>query len=199
MISVSQCPKCELLFAIRNQLEDHLLHDHPDFQHVYQPSSARDELAAVAAAGSKLKHVLVVANQTLGSDNLLDVIKSRVAAGPCDFSIVLPSAKASGKSFDAAGGRVNGEDSATADQRRLDDGERRFHGVGATVDGRIGDTDPVAAVSAALSGHTFDEVIVSTFPRGASHWWRQDVATRIQRRCHLPVTVISAEGHYSPA
>jgi hypothetical protein len=40
-----QCPKCELKFAIRTVLEDHLDKDHPDFQHNY-PASVRNDYSA---------------------------------------------------------------------------------------------------------------------------------------------------------
>ena len=34
-LTVHQCPKCELKFAIRTVLDDHLRNDHPQFHHDY--------------------------------------------------------------------------------------------------------------------------------------------------------------------
>jgi hypothetical protein len=34
-MSVHQCPKCELKFALLTVLEDHCRHDHPKFHHDY--------------------------------------------------------------------------------------------------------------------------------------------------------------------
>jgi hypothetical protein len=34
-MSVHQCPKCELRFDHRTELDDHCWHDHPEFRHAY--------------------------------------------------------------------------------------------------------------------------------------------------------------------
>ena len=38
-MSIHQCPKCELRFEFRTELDDHCWHDHPEFRHEY-PASA---------------------------------------------------------------------------------------------------------------------------------------------------------------
>jgi hypothetical protein len=39
-MSVHQCPKCELRFTWKTELEDHCGKDHPDFRHDYPAASA---------------------------------------------------------------------------------------------------------------------------------------------------------------
>ena len=34
-MTVHQCPKCELRFALKTELDDHCWHDHPEFRHEY--------------------------------------------------------------------------------------------------------------------------------------------------------------------
>jgi hypothetical protein len=34
-MSVHQCPKCELRFGLKTELDDHCWHDHPEFRHEY--------------------------------------------------------------------------------------------------------------------------------------------------------------------
>lgn len=34
-MSVHQCPKCELRFDWKTELDDHCRHDHPEFRHEY--------------------------------------------------------------------------------------------------------------------------------------------------------------------
>lgn len=48
-MTVHQCPKCELRFALKTELDDHCWHDHPEFRHEYpatkptsQPAGAGD-------------------------------------------------------------------------------------------------------------------------------------------------------------
>jgi hypothetical protein len=38
-MSVHQCPKCELRFERKTELDDHCWHDHPEFRHEY-PATA---------------------------------------------------------------------------------------------------------------------------------------------------------------
>jgi len=33
-VSPHQCPYCELRFPTHNEVKDHILHDHPDHEHV---------------------------------------------------------------------------------------------------------------------------------------------------------------------
>jgi GABA permease len=51
----------------------------------------------------------------------------------------------------------------------------------------VGDPDPVAAVGDALRAREFDEVIVSTLPRGVSRWLRLSLPHRLERMTDLPV------------
>lgn len=37
-MTIHQCPKCELKFAYKTELDDHCWHDHPTFQHDYPAS-----------------------------------------------------------------------------------------------------------------------------------------------------------------
>ena len=56
-MSVHQCPKCELKFAYRTELDYHCGHDHPEFTHRY-PATA---LPAVAA--DEVPHPIVAAHE----------------------------------------------------------------------------------------------------------------------------------------
>jgi len=115
-------------------------------------------------------HVLVLANQTVLGQPLVDAIHERAAAGPAEFTVVIPA--------DAVGA------------------ERRLKGIGALmaesgidVSGHLGDPDPVVAVENAIHDEGVDEIIVSTFPETTSGWLRRDVLARI-RSFGPPVTHI---------
>jgi hypothetical protein len=44
IMTVHQCPKCELRFSYKTELDDHCWHDHPEFRHEYpatRPKSVR--------------------------------------------------------------------------------------------------------------------------------------------------------------
>jgi hypothetical protein len=76
-------------------------------------------------------------------------------------------------------------------QHRLDSAIESFRQAGIRVDGNVGDPDPIKAIGAYLRYREFDEIIVSTLPRGISRWLHQDLSHRIERKFHLPVAVIT--------
>jgi hypothetical protein len=63
---------------------------------------------------------------------------------------------------------------------------------GLTVDGRVGDQDPIAAVSDAWDPTQWDEVVVSTLPTGTSRWLQVDLPHRIERLAGVTVTHVVA-------
>jgi hypothetical protein len=113
-------------------------------------------------------HVLVLANQTVLGQPLLDAIHERAAAGPADFTLLIPA--------DAVGA-----------ERRLKSVSSLMAEAGIEASGLLGDPDPVIAVENAIHDEQIDEIIVSTFPAATSGWLRRDVLGRI-RSFGLPVT-----------
>src|SRR3954452_8509554 len=97
--------------------------------------------------------VLVVANRTAGSDELLEALRERAARGPATFYLVVP-ATARGVSWVAdmhAGGGAAEHD--------LEGALEKLRAAGLEIDGRIGDPDPVAAVQDAANLGKYDEMI----------------------------------------
>jgi hypothetical protein len=113
-------------------------------------------------------HVLVLANQTVLGQPLLDAIHERAAAGPADFTLLIPA--------DAVGA-----------ERRLKSVCSLMAEAGIEASGLLGDPDPVIAVENAIHDEQIDEIIVSTFPAATSGWLRRDLLGRI-RSFGLPVT-----------
>jgi GABA permease len=62
--------------------------------------------------------------------------------------------------------------------------------LGATVDGNVGDPNPAKAIPELLERKQFDEVALSTLPKGVSRWLHLDIPRQVERRFHIPVTVI---------
>jgi hypothetical protein len=68
----------------------------------------------------------------------------------------------------------------------LDEGDRRIReldGAGKTdVTGEVGDPNPVYATEVLKNrGEQFDEILISTLPRGISRWLLRDVPVKMAR------------------
>ena len=131
-------------------------------------------------------HVLVVANKTAGSAELLDALRKRADDGPAQFHLVVPaSPRGASWAFDMHAGH----DAAEHD---LEGALERIRALGLEVDGEVGDPDPVAAVSDSAHAGTYDEVIVSTLPKHLSKWLKVDVASKVAHATGLPVQHVEA-------
>jgi hypothetical protein len=138
--------------------------------------------------------VLVVANRTAGSTELLDALSERAEQGPAQFHLVVPaSPRGASWMFDMNSGHDAAEDD-------LDGALERIRARGLEVDGEVGDPDPVAAVSDSAHAGSYDEVIVSTLPKHLSKWLKLDAARKIAHATGLPVKHVEAHSRAeSPA
>jgi hypothetical protein len=130
--------------------------------------------------------VLVVANRTAGSPELLSALRERSEEGEAEFHLVVPaSPRGASWMFDMN----SGHDAAEHD---LDGALERIRDLGLDVEGEVGDPDPVAAVSDSAYAGSYDEVIVSTLPKHVSKWLKLDAARKIAHATGLPVTHVVA-------
>ena len=136
------------------------------------------------------RRVLVVANRTLCEPTLLEALVASAALGPARFHVLVPASPPSGMWTDA-----DAEDQAADRLSRI---LATLHEAGINATGGIGDASPVTAVRDLLRVESFDEIVVSTLPKGISAWWASGVVRRI-RGLGLPVTHVVATGVTSPA
>jgi hypothetical protein len=132
-------------------------------------------------------NVLVVANRTAESPELLEALKQRAAQGDVVFSLLVP-ATPHGVAWaaDMHSGGSEAEQHMEAAVERM-----RSEGLQMAA-GKVGDPDPVAAVQDEVNFTTYDEIVVSTLPGGISKWLKLDLPHRVERSTGLPVTHITA-------
>ncbi len=132
-----------------------------------------------------MRSYLVVANQTLGGQELAETINERLVAGPARFHVVVPLSPVQHRlTWDE-------EESREAARQRLDAILERLTERGADAKGEIGDRDPVDAARDALRRFHADEIILSTLPSGISRWLGQDVPSRLRAAVSAPVVVVT--------
>ncbi len=139
--------------------------------------------------------ILIVANQTLGGEDLAAMVRERVRAGATELWVVVPATQPrdqAGASAVGSGARppegAEENHAHVVARERLEAAQERFAELGVAVGGEVGDPDPFEAVSQVLARSTIDEVIVSTLPAATSQWLRSDLPRRVNREFGIPVT-----------
>jgi hypothetical protein len=144
-----------------------------------------------------MRRYLIVANQTLGGEQLTAKLTECMNAGPCRFYLVAPVTQTEASEQWAArgldGGVIPGayKIARALAAGRLEQELNRLREAGADADGEVVDPHPIEAIRKLASREEIDEIIVSTLPRRLSRWMAMDLPHRIRRTTNLPVTHIS--------
>lgn len=133
--------------------------------------------------GGGARKILVIANETVGGDELYTLLGKRAEAGHEEMLLICPALNSRVRTW------TSDEDPARADaQERLDASLERLATAGLSARGEIGDGDPLQALEDALREFPADEIVVSTHPPGRSHWLEQGVVEQARQRYDVPVT-----------
>jgi len=125
------------------------------------------------------KHILVLANVTAASDELLAALRDVAARQPADFKLIVPATP-------FGGGREAAQTAMSAACERLS-------AEGFEIHGTVGNGDPIVAVSEAWDPKEFDEIVVSTLPMRFSKWLHAGLPERIEKLTGAPVTHVVAQ------
>jgi hypothetical protein len=114
---------------------------------------------------------LVVANQTVGGEPLIELLRKKAADSPHRFIVICPQ------------GSDTSEEAAARLARTL----KRLRDAGLEATGQVMDPDPFTAIQNALQFYRVDEIVISTFPGEKSGWLRMNLVGRTQSATSLPV------------
>ena len=120
-------------------------------------------------------HILVVANETVVSRALVDLIKERAADADVVVTVLAPVNQP------RQGYVVYYDTRRAAARRRLDRTLDLLQKAGVHANGVVVETDPVSALRDAIDQLQPDEVIVSTHPQQKSGWLRRNAVDQMRR------------------
>lgn len=131
--------------------------------------------------------ILVVANRTVDSSELIAALHQRATRSPVGFTLLVPAVpRGLSWAVDMKAGVPEAELRARTGALHMRSGGLEVEEVA------VGDPDPLAAVGDILLIRRFDEVIVSTLPHGVSYWLRLSLPQRLRRLTDLPVVHVTA-------
>lgn len=194
---VHHCPRCELRFRYESELTEHLALDHHSPHEAWEryryPQATRERplYDLDVEAEDKARRYLVVANETLGGEELTDHIRRLQGQGPCRFFVLVPATEVKGA--DAGQGTTDADRAEAQARWRLRQTIGSLRALGLDVHGELGPPDPFTGVQELLRRESFDEIILSTLPTGLSRWLGMDLPRRLERHVHVPVTTITAQ------
>lgn len=142
---------------------------------------------------SSKKKILVVADKTADSPDLIAALRRRAGHAPAAFTLLVPAVP---HGLAWATDMKAGWSDAVA---RADRAAGRIREAGLELEETIvGDPDPFAAVGDVVHSRSFDEVIVSVLPRGISRWLALDLPRRLRRGIDLPVVQVTSHPLLQP-
>jgi hypothetical protein len=122
-----------------------------------------------------MRHVLVVANETVAGESLIKSLREHAEGGAVRVTVVCPISQ-------PRHGTVVYEDTRRASaRRRLDRTLTILRDAEISAHGLVVETDPVNAVRDALAQDEVDEIVISTHPEQRSGWMRRDVVDSVRK------------------
>jgi GABA permease len=129
-----------------------------------------------------MSRVLVVANETVGAEELLAEIRAIEDRRTSTFHVLAPAVP------DEHGlGTWNQEGAIEHAQKRLDHTLALLRSEGLAATGHVGDMVPLAAIEDALRTFPADMIVISTHPVARSHWLKKDLVESARKKFARPV------------
>jgi len=136
--------------------------------------------------GEKSNVLVVAADDTAGSDELLETLRGRAEGADVAFTLLVPATPPGVKQA------ADMEPDPDRGEREVKPAVKRLREAGLEVEGRVGDSEPVSATEDAVNFGDYDEIIVVTTTRTVTKLARMDLANRIKGATGLPVEHVTA-------
>lgn len=147
-----------------------------------------------AIATAKPRRVLVMANQTVDSDELLDELRLIGADNATKYYVVVPASPIETGVAATHGPLDVMEATKAAAKDRLDRTLSTLRSENLDADGALGDYRPLRALANAIDTFHPDQIVISTLPLEDSVWHRFEVVDRARaEHTDIPVSHVVAK------
>jgi GABA permease len=153
--------------------------------------SRRPHVEGVAPT-AKPHRVLVLANETANSRELLDELRRIGADTAASYFVVVPASPIETGVAATHGPLDLAEATQQAAQQRLDYTLTTLRSDNLDADGTLGDSRPLRALANAVDTFHPDQIVIATLPPEYSVWHRFDVVDRARAEFGVPVTHVVA-------
>jgi GABA permease len=130
-----------------------------------------------------MSKILVVANETVGADELLRELRRLEDEKTSDYYVIVPARPL----HERHGSVWTQEGAIEAAEDRLEQTLETLRGEGLRAEGRVGDMRPLHAINDALMDFKADLIVISTHPERRSRWLRLGLVEQAERRFGRPV------------
>ncbi len=148
---------------------------------------------AEAKAQEPVERVLVMANETLGADELMEALRTIDQKGRAEYFVCVPANPVDTGQAEHQGAVRIWQLTVRAAQERLDTTLAILRGEGLDARGELGDYRPTYALAQAVAQFDPDRLVISTHPEDRSVWLGEGVVSKARRTYALPLTHIVAE------
>jgi GABA permease len=156
------------------------------------PAQPVDDAAEAAEPDRPRRRVLIVANETVGAQELMAEIRRFSSDTDAEFFVCVPANPVDTGQAERNGPVWMWEATVRAAQERLDGTLAGLRSKGLRVDGALGDFRPLVALDHAVQEFQPDGIVISTHPEGRSLWLRHDLVARARASYDVPVRHIVA-------
>ena len=133
------------------------------------------------------ERVVVLANQTMGEDELHDALERIVGSDRASYLVVVPANPVDTGQADREGAAFVWQATTRAAQVRLDQTLGDLRSRGLTVEGELGDYRPLVALDHAIREFDPDHVVIATRPEERSTWLQRGVVSEARDRHDVPI------------
>ena len=137
-----------------------------------------------------MSRVLVVANETVGAEELLAEIRRIADCRTSRFFVVAPAVAG-----DHGMGAWNQSGAIDAARARLEGTLTLLRSEGLDAEGEVGDMVPMGAIGDALRQFQADQIVISTHPPARSRWLHRDLIAQCRKKYGIPVTHVVSHVH----